>query len=153
VIAAIRIAELLAVTAVLLLYGWLLWFLNGRFLKKLDLVFSQHSADQPTFGQVQRTLEEINLDSAHFVFTMERYANILFRQKEVTLVFGRVGIRSAGGIRGPVWRLAKTAYALAPKSHAEWMKGHADVFKPALSGYGYSVYWVDLDAIKRDAPI
>ena len=118
-IAAIRIGELLAVTAVLLFYGWLLWFLNGRFLKKLDLIFRRHSLDHPAFGQVQKTLEEINLDSAHFVFTMERHANVLFREKEVTLLFGRVGIRSAGGVRGPVWRLAKTAYALVPNSQAE----------------------------------
>lgn len=147
-IATIRIGELLAVTAVLLLYGWLLWFLNGRFLKKLDLIFRRHSAAQPTFAQVQKTLEEINLDSAHFVFTMERYANILFREKEVTLVFGRVGKRSPGGIRGPVWRLAKTAYALAPNHQAEWMKRNADVFKPAAAGYGHTVFWVNLNAMK-----
>ena len=147
-IAAIRTGELLAVAAVLLFYGWLLWFLNGRFLKKLDIIFRRHILDQPTFIQVQKTLEEINLDSAHFVFTMERHANIPFRQKVVTLVFGRVGIRSAGGIRGPVWRLAKTAYALAPNSQAEWMKRNADVFKTATSGYGHSVFWVNLDAMK-----
>jgi len=147
VIAAIRIAELLAVTAGFALYGWLLWLLNGRFLKKLDLVFCRHSLDQPTFGQVQRTLEQINLDSAHFVFTMERYANVPFRRKEVILVFGRVGTRSPGGIRGPVWRLAKTVYALADNRHTEWMKSHADVFKPAMSGHGHSVFWVNLDAM------
>jgi len=148
VIAAIRTAELLAVAAVLLFYGWLLWFLNGRFLKKLDLVFCRHSLDQPAFGQVQKTLEEINLDSAHFVFTMERHANVLFREKEVTLLFGRVGIRSAGGVRGPVWRLAKTAYALVPNSQAEWMTSNGDVFKPAMSGYSHSVFWVNLEAMK-----
>jgi hypothetical protein len=147
VISTIRTTELLAAGAGLLLYGSLLWFLNGRFLKKLDRVFCQHSSDQPTLTHVQRTLEEINLDSAHFVFTMERYANIPFRQNEVTLVFGRVGTRSPGGIRGPVWRLAKTVYALANHSQKEWMKSNADVFKLAMSGHDYSVFWVNLGAM------
>ena len=93
-------------------------------------------------------MEEINLDSAHFVFTMERYANVPFRRKEVILVFGRVGTRSPGGIRGPVWRLAKTAYALVPNSQAEWVTSNGDVFKPAMSGYSHSVFWVNLDAMK-----
>jgi hypothetical protein len=147
VIAAVRTAELLAVTTVLAFYGSLLWYLNGRFLKKLDRIFCRQSLDQPTLGEVQRTLEEISLDSAHFIFTMERYANIPFRQKEVILVFGRVGTRSRGGIRGPLWRLAKTTYALAHNSQTEWMKSNADVFRPAMSGYDYSVFWVNLDAL------
>jgi len=152
VIAVIRTTEFLAVTAVLLLYGSLLWFLNRRFVKKLDRIFCQHSLDRPTLAHVQRTLEEINLDSAHFVFTMERYANIPFRQREVTLVFGRVGTRSPGGIRGPVWRLAKTVYALAHHSQTEWMMSNADVFRPAMSGNSYSVFWVNLAAMieRRD---
>jgi hypothetical protein len=150
VIAAVRTAEFLSVTAVLVFYGWLLWLLNRRFLKRLDGVFSRHGLDEPTLSEVERTLEEINLDSAHFVFTMERYANVLFREKDVTLVFGRVGIRSPGGIRGPVWRLAKTVYALAPNSQAEWMRSNGDVFKPAMSAYTHSVFWVNLGALTVD---
>ena len=146
-IATIRTTELLAAGAGLLLYGSLLWFLNRRFLQKLDRVFGQHGFDQPTLTHVQRTLEELNLDSAHFVFTMERYANIPFRQKEVTLVFGRVGTRSPGGIRGPVWRLAKTVYALADNSQTEWMKSNANAFTLAMSGYSHSVFWVNLGAM------
>jgi hypothetical protein len=144
VIATIRTAELIAVTSVLILYTALLWFLNRRFLKKLDRIFCRHSFDEPTLPQIEKTLEQLNLDSAHFVFTMERYANVPFREKEVTLVFGRVGTRSPGGIRGPVWKLAKRVYALADNNETEWMKSHADVFRPAMSGYGYSVFWVDL---------
>jgi hypothetical protein len=148
VIAVIRTPELLAVTAGLVLYGALLWFLNRRFLKNLDRIFCQRRLSQPALAEIQKTLEQLNLDSAHFVFAMDRYANIPFREKEIILIFGRVGTRSPGGIRGPVWRLAKTVYALSENSQAEWMKGNADVFKPAMSGYGHSVYWVNLTALK-----
>ena len=78
---------------------------------------------------------------------MERHANVLFRDKEITLIFGRVGTRSPGGIRGPVWTLAKKMYALAENSQTEWMRGNADVFEPAMSGYHYSVFWVNRDAL------
>jgi hypothetical protein len=147
VIAVVRTPELLAVTAGLMLYGALLWFLNRRFLKRLNLIFSQHRLDEPTLTDIKRTLDELNLDSAHFAFAVERHANILLRHKEVTLVYGRVGTRSPGGMRGPVWTLAKTVYALAENSQTEWMKSNSDIFRPAMSGYRYSIFWVNLDEL------
>jgi hypothetical protein len=147
VIAAVRTPELLFVIAVLALYAALLWFLNRRFLKRLDLVFSRHSSDEPDIADIKRALDELNLDSAHFVFTMDRHANILLRQKAITLVYGHVGTRSPGGLRGPVWTLSKTVYALVDNGGAEWMKNNSDIFRPALSGYDHSIFWVNLNAL------
>ena len=139
--------ELIIFITGLLLYGVLIWSIRRRFLKKVDLVFSKHSDDAPDFTEISERLDAVNLDSAHFVFTMDRYANILFRQNKITLVYGHIGTRSPGGIRGPVWTLRKATYALADKNQIEWMKSNPDVFKHAMATYSYSVFWVDLDAM------
>jgi len=138
--------ELVFFIAGLLLYGLLLWFFKRRFLKKLDLVFSKHSEDAPGSAEIAQRLEALNLDSAHFVFTMERHANVPFRQNRITLVYGRIGIRSPGGIRGPEWTLRKAVYALADKHQTEWLRGHPDAFTYATTDYSNSVFWVSLDA-------
>jgi hypothetical protein len=75
---------------------------------------------------------------------MDRHANILFRQHRITLVYGHIGARSPGGIRGPVWTLKKMVYALVDKNQIEWTKSNPDVFKHAMDSYSYSVFWVDL---------
>src|ERR1700740_3288019 len=97
VIATVRITELVFVSVGLLLYVSLLWFLQRRFLKKVNLVFSHRSCDERTVTQIKRTLDDLNLDSAHCMFTMERITNIVFRRKEITLLYGRVASRSPGG--------------------------------------------------------
>src|ERR1700730_17980691 len=100
--ATTRTPELVIFMAGILLYGLLLWSIKRRFLKKLDLVFSRHSYDAPDSAEINKRLDSLNLDSAHFVFTMDRHANIFFRQNKVTLVYGCTGSRSPGGLRGPV---------------------------------------------------
>jgi len=144
-LATTRTPELVFFITGLLLYGVLLWSIKRRFLKKLDLVFSKHTYDAPDFTEISKRLEALNLDSAHFVFTMDRHANVLFRQNKVTLVYGRVGARSPGGIRGPVWTLRKRIFALADKNQTEWMNSNPDVFECAMASYGDSVFWVGLD--------
>ena len=144
-LATTRTPELAIFIAGILLYGVLLWSKKRRFLKKLDHIFSKHNNDTPDVTEISKRLEALNLDSAHFVFTMDRHANILFRQNKITLVYGRVGARSPGGIRGPAWTLSKRTYALADKTQMEWMKSNTDIFECATAGYSYSVFWVNLD--------
>jgi hypothetical protein len=139
--------ELVIFIAGILLYGALLWSIKRRFLKKLDRVFLKHSDDAPDFAEIRKRLDALNLDSAHFVFTMDRRANIVFRQNKITLVYGHIGSRSPGGIRGPVWTLRKMVYALADKNQMEWMTSNPDVFQCAMAGYSYSVFWVSLDRV------
>jgi hypothetical protein len=148
-IAVTRTPELVAVLAVFGLYGVVLWFLNQRFHRRLEAVFSQHRGGRPTFAEIGEVLDDLNLDSAHFVFAVERHANIRFREKDVTLVYGRVGTRSPGGIRGPVWTLRKAVYALADEGQTAWMKGCPEVFTGAMSGYRFAVFWVKLEEILK----
>ncbi len=145
--ATIRAPELITFLTGILLYGVLLWSGQRRFLKKLDLVFSKHGVDEPNETTVREVLEELNLDSAHLMFTMDRHANIAFQESKITLLYGHIGTRSPGGIRGPVWTLKKAVYALVDKTETQWANHHPAVFKYALSGYSYSVFWVNLDAL------
>ena len=131
------------------LYGALVWILHRRFHKKLAAAFSRHGEEEPTFAAVKEKLDDLNEDSAHFVFTMDRRANIAFRGRSITLVYGRVGTRSPGGIRGPVWTLRKTIYVLVPRSESAWMESHSEVFQQAMSGYHVSIFWVNLEAMLR----
>jgi len=139
--------ELAAFSAALLLYASLLWFLNWRFHKKLDAAFLRRQCTGPGFADVSETLHDLNEDCAHFVFTAERCGNILFRGKHVTLVYGRVGSRSPGGIRGPGWTLRKAVFALVSHHESEWMRSNPDVFTHTVSGYRYSIFWVNLDTL------
>ena len=144
-LATTRTPELVVFLSGLVLYGVLLWSLKRSFLKKLNRVFSRHRDDAPNFAEISKRLETLNLDSAHFVFTIERHANLLFRQNKITLVYGRVGSRSPGGIRGPVWTLRKRVYALVDRKQTEWMKRQPDAFQFAMAAYPDSVFWADLD--------
>jgi hypothetical protein len=91
-------------------------------------------------------LRDLNEDCGHFAFAAEQSGNVLFQEQPITLVYGHVGSRSPGGIRGPVWKLRKRAYALVPNTHLDWMKTFPSVFRHATSGYRYSIFWVNLDA-------
>ncbi len=135
-----------AFLAALLLYIAVLWYLNRRFQQKLGAAFLGRHCSGPGLTAVSEILDDLNEDCAHFVFTAERSGNILFRDKPVTLVYGRVGARSPGGIRGPVWTLRKAIYTLAPPEQSTWMKSQPDVFTHAVSGYRCSIFWVNLDA-------
>ena len=146
-LATTRMPELVTFLAGILLYGGLLWSIRRRFLQKLDLVFSQSGDEAPDSAEINKRLDSLNLDSAHFVFTMDRHANLRFRQKRITLVYGHIGTRSPGGIRGPAWTLKKRVYALADQRQAEWMNRHPDVFERATTGYNDSVFWVNLDGM------
>ena len=128
------------------LYVSLLWSLDRRFRRKLGLAFSCHHCAGPSFAAISEILRDLNEDCGHFVFTAEQSGNVLFREKPVTLVYGHVGSRSQGGIRGPVWKLRKRAYALVPNAQLDWMKTIPGVFRQATSGYRYSIFWVNLDA-------
>ena len=147
-LATTRTPELVIFAAGILLYVGLLWSIKRRFLKKLDLVFSRHHDDAPDFAELSKRLDSLNLDSAHFVFTMDRHANILFRQNKITLIYGHTGARSPGGIRGPVWTLRKRVYALVDKNQTAWMNNNPDIFECAMAGYSYSVFWVSLDGMR-----
>jgi hypothetical protein len=150
VIAAVRTAELSAVIAGLIVYALVLWLLHRRFRQQVEILFSQSVFDEAARAEINRTLDEVNLDSAHFVFTMERCAKLLFRQQEITIAYGFVGTRAPGGIRGPEWTLRKTVFTLANNRQAEWMGRHQDVFTLAMSAAGHSVFWVKVDALVAD---
>jgi len=137
---------LAAFLAALLLYASLLWYLNRRFHQKLRAAFLRPPCSGPGFTAVSEILDDLNEDCAHFVFTAQHSGNNLFHDKPVTLIYGRVGSRSPGGIRGPVWTLRKAVYALVPPEQAEWMKSHSGIFTHAASGYRCSIFWVNLDA-------
>jgi len=139
--------ELIIFVAGLLLYGVLLWSIHRRFLKKVDLIFARHDSDAPSSAEINKRLDALNQDSAHSVFCMDRHANISFRQQKLTLVYGRVGTRSPGGIRGPVWTLRKTVFALVDTNQMDCMKSTPNIFKCAINGYTDSVFWVSLDAL------
>jgi hypothetical protein len=150
ILALVRSTEFAAVIAGLSLYGAFVSILNWKFHRKLAAVFSRHLDEGPTSAEIGEALNDLNEDSAHFVFTMDRSANIPFREGFITLIYGRVGTRSPGGIRGPVWTLRKTVYAFVPNSHVPEIKRHADIFEPAMSGYRFSIFWVKLDALLRE---
>ena len=139
--------EAAAFIAAVFLYLSILWNLEQRFRRKLGLAFSRDHCPGPTFAAISDTLRELNEDCAHFVFTAEQSGNVLFREKPITLVYGHVGSRFPGGIRGPVWKLRKRAYALVPNTQSDWMKTIPSVFRHATSGYRYSIFWVNLDAL------
>jgi hypothetical protein len=120
--------------------------LDRRFRRKLGLAFSRHHCAGPSFATISEVLRDLNEDCAHFVFAAEQSGNVLFREKQITLVYGHVGSRSPGGIRGPVWKLGKRAYALVPNTEFEWTQTMPSVFRLATSGYRYSIFWVNLDA-------
>jgi hypothetical protein len=141
-----RFLEAAAFFAALLLYLFILWFLDRRFRRKLAQAFSRHHCAGPSFASISEALRDLNEDCAHFVFTAEQSANVLFRERRIALVYGHVGIRSPGGIRGPVWTLRKRVYAFVPNDEVEWMKANRGVFKLATSGYRFSIFWVDLNA-------
>lgn len=69
----------------------MLWYLKRRFLKKLDLAFPKHNDDASAFAGIEKRLDALNQDSAHFVFTMERYTEIRFRQRDISVLYGRIG--------------------------------------------------------------
>jgi hypothetical protein len=142
----IRLLEATAFFAGLLFYFCTLWFLDRRFRRKLALAFSRHHCAGPSFATISEALRDLNEDCAHFVFTAEQSGNVLFREREIALIYGQVGIRFSGGIRGPAWALRKRVYALVPNDQLEWMKAQRGVFKYATSGYQVSIFWVNLDA-------
>ena len=41
-------------------------------------------------------------------------------------------------------------YVLVEKGESEWMELHPHVFKPAMAGYKYSIFWVNLDALASE---
>jgi hypothetical protein len=145
--AQLRLIEAAAFVAAVGFYFGILWYLDRKFRRKLGLAFSRHHCGGPSFAAISETLSDLNEDCAHFVFMAEQSGNVFFRERPIALVYGHVGSRSPGGIRGPMWTLRKRVYALVPNDQSEWMKSHRGVFKHATSGYQFSVFWVNLDAL------
>jgi hypothetical protein len=152
VTAPVRTIEAAAFVAAVFVYVSILWNLDRQFRRKLGLAFSCHRCAGPSFATISEELRELNEDCAHFIFTAEQSGNVLFREKPITLVYGHVGCRYPGGIRGPVWKLRKRAFALVPNTELEWVKTIPSVFRHATSGYRYSIFWVSLEAfVKADS--
>jgi len=115
-------------------------------------IMSENVSDEPTFTAVTQALAAINAASRTYFFNVQRTANILFRGHQVTLVAGPVG-RVDAGRYGPTYLGDTCLYALADDQQVEWMKANPDVFSAACLASRYSVFGVNLKALKANQPV
>ena len=121
-------------------------FLGGRALwyrRRVRSLLSKHAGGRPTLPEVQEFLMMVNAECSTHLFSVERFANILFREQTMSLVFGRVGSLGWGKI-GPTWQTTKSLFAIAGAEQTPWMVANPDAFTPAFVGSQASVFWISI---------
>jgi len=137
------------VVGFILLYVSVVIYLKLRFRRIVNLVFAKHLFNEPSLQQLNIYLDMINRETSIFMFSIDRLANIQFRDQRVSLIYGSVGFYSAAGRSGNIWKSAKSVYALADLSQSEWMRHNADVFDLAFQGSVYAIFWVKLSFLNK----
>lgn len=113
--------------------------------RRIFRIISANECDAAQLGAMSELLTRLNAQSGDLAFTMDRAANITFREHRITLVLGSV-CRPVPKIFGALSASARCLYAVADAREAEWMSQNPDAFDPVRVGVPLSVFGVKLSA-------
>lgn len=121
------------------------------YLERRDVLFvlSRHAFKKPTKNEIRLALSGINAHCPRYTFGIERSANIIFRGRQICLVYGPVG-RLTPSKFGLSWNNATCLYALFDDNQVEWAQANGDVFSVAHFASPYSAFWVKMRGLKAD---
>ena len=117
------------------------------FRRKIRAILTRHSAEIPTLDTLNASLASLYTESPKYMFTAKQRANLSFRGRVVSFVYGLAGsdcLRSGGGW----WSIRDAFYAVSDSSQSDWMTKNSDVFVPASKGQSCYVFWVKLGKLK-----
>jgi hypothetical protein len=135
-----------------LMWGSVLFVLNfglylyygARFRRRVKNLLSLNKYESPSVDEVCKRLAVVSNESNPLFFDVEKLANIEFRGKRISVVYGPVSypsvVRKSGSMRGS----NRSLFALVASDEIGWIKANADVFSPAFAGVNDSVFWIDL---------
>ena len=89
---------------------------------------------------VSQQINLVNQESTEFTFSANRAIAITVMGKMVHLVEGPVG-HVVYGIRNPFWYTQQCLFAITDSSGTEWFSAHKHVFREAMLGERYSIFW------------
>jgi len=89
---------------------------------------------------VSQQIDLVNQDSTEFTFAANRAIAITVFGRMVHLVEGPVG-HVVYGIRNPFWHTQHCLFAITDSSRIEWYYAHKHVFREAMIGERYSIFW------------
>jgi len=129
------------IVALALVIGGLL-FVAARRLRCRRLVNAIFArGDALDLSRIHRQLEQINHDSRDFTLTACRAVAIPVNGRLVPLVEGKAG-HVVFGIRNPFWQNDRCLFVIAEEEDVGWFSEQKDVFREALPGTRFSVFWV-----------
>jgi len=120
--------------------------------RKIRTILARHSVEMPTLEALNASLTVLNTESPKYMFTAKERANVPFRGRVVSFVYGLVGSAYPRNVRG-WWSIGKSFYAVSDLNQSDWMTRNPDVFVPASKGQSCCVFWVKVGNLNFEGPI